>query len=298
MRALIRSRRKTGRHDPAPSRWAYRLQRFMLTPGYRLALRIVLPAAICFGAVHLYMADEMRRDAVVSTLYDWKHRFETMPQFMVQVMEVTGASPVTEEDIREVAELDLPRSSFDIDLPGLKTSIESLPSVAEAALQLRDGGELRVRITERLPVAIWRGRAGLDLVDPEGVVTGAVHKRLDRPDLPLLAGAGDPAAIPEALAIIAAAQPIRDRLRGLERIGERRWDVVLDRDQRIMLPEKKPVQALERVLALDEAQELLARDLVAVDMRLASRPTLRMSEGAVTEWRRIQDMLQTAKAGN
>lgn len=298
MRALIRSRRKTARHDPAPSRWAYRLQRFMLTPGYRLALRIVLPAAICFGAVHLYMADEMRRDAVVSTLYDWKHRFETMPQFMVQVMEVTGASPVTEEDIREVAELDLPRSSFDIDLPGLKTSIESLPSVAEAALQLRDSGELRVRITERLPVAIWRGRAGLDLVDPEGVVTGAVHKRLDRPDLPLLAGAGDPAAIPEALAIIAAAQPIRDRLRGLERIGERRWDVVLDRDQRIMLPEKKPVQALERVLALDEAQELLARDLVAVDMRLASRPTLRMSEGAVTEWRRIQDMLQTAKAGN
>ena len=133
------------------------MQRFLLTPGYRLALRIVLPAALCFGAMHLYLADEGRRDAVVSTLYGWKHQFETMPQFMVQVMEVTGASPVTEEDIREVAELDLPRSSFDIDLAGLKASIESLPSVAEVALQLRDGGELRVQVTERLPVAIWRG---------------------------------------------------------------------------------------------------------------------------------------------
>jgi cell division protein FtsQ len=73
-------------------------------------------------------------------------------------------------------------------------------------------------------------------------------------------------------------------------MGERRWDVVLDRDQRILLPETDPVRALERVIVLDDAQDMLERDLVAVDMRLAARPTIRMNQGAVEEWWRVTQM--------
>ena len=43
---------------------------------------------------------------------------------------------------------------------------------------------------------------------------------------------------------------IRDRLRGFERIGARRWDVVLDRGQRIMLPEQGAERMLEQVIAM------------------------------------------------
>jgi hypothetical protein len=45
--------------------------------------------------------------------------------------------------------------------------------------------------------------------------------------------------VPEALALVAAARPAVPRLRGLVRMGERRWDLVLDRDQRILLPETR-----------------------------------------------------------
>ena len=74
------------------------------------------------------------------------------------------------------------------------------------------------------------------------------------------------------------------RLRGLVRMGERRWDVVLDRGQRILLPEEAPVQALERVIALDGAQDILSRDITRIDMRLGARPTVKMSEHAAGEW--------------
>ena len=53
------------------------------------------------------------------------------------------------------------------------------------------------------------------------------------------------------------------------------------------LPESQPVRALERVIVLNDVQDMLARDLVAVDMRLASRPTIRMNEAATEEWWRI-----------
>jgi cell division protein FtsQ len=63
-------------------------------------------------------------------------------------------------------------------------------------------------------------------------------------------------------------------------MGDRRWDVVLDRDQRIMLPETGAQQALERVIALEGVEEILTRDVVRVDMRLSQRPTVRMTKDA------------------
>jgi len=56
--------------------------------------------------------------------------------------------------------------------------------------------------------------------------------------------------------------------------------VVLDRHQRIMLPEENPVAALERALALDEANDILARDIVAIDFRNPDRIFLKLSPSA------------------
>jgi cell division protein FtsQ len=64
----------------------------------------------------------------------------------------------------------------------------------------------------------------------------------------------------------------------------------LDRDQRILLPETNPVQALERVLVLNDVHDMLARDLVAVDLRLSGRPTIRMTPRAVEDWWRVTKM--------
>ncbi|MDB4092115.1 cell division protein FtsQ, partial [bacterium] len=92
----------------------------------------------------------------------------------------------------------------------------------------------------------------------------------------------------EARNLMKVAAPLGTRLKGLVRMGERRWDVVLDRGQRIMLPEQEPARALERVIALNQVQDVLERDLARVDMRLAHRPTIRMNENALKELWRIK----------
>jgi cell division protein FtsQ len=73
-------------------------------------------------------------------------------------------------------------------------------------------------------------------------------------------------------------------------MGERRWDLVLDRDQRILLPATNPVQALERLLALDHAQDLMNRDILTVDLRSDHRPTLRLTPNALADIRRAQGL--------
>jgi len=279
------------RPDPAPSRWSYRLQRIMLTPTYRFGVRVGVPFMLSSLLVFAYMSSPTRQQGVQDMLADLRTRFETRPQFMVKLMSVEGASTAVGEDIREIAQIDFPVSSFDLDLEALREAIAGLPAVRDVGLYVRKGGVLQVDVTEREPVALWRSRDGLALIDREGVVVGGIQSRIDRPDLPLLAGDGANAAVPQALTILAAAGPLTERVRGLVRMGERRWDVVLDRDQRILLPEEKPVQALERVMALHQAQDMLERDLAAVDMRLAARPTIRMNQQAVDNWWRIKDIV-------
>ncbi|MBY6090213.1 cell division protein FtsQ/DivIB [Maritimibacter alkaliphilus] len=282
------------RHDPAPSLWAYRLERLMLTPAVRLFLRAGVPFLVTLGATSAYLGDQDRRDQVLLAVHELRNKFEMRPEFMVKLMAVEGASANVEADIREVAQLDFPMTSFDIDLDTLQRTILELPAVKDVSLFIRAGNILQINVIERQPVVLWRSRDGLDLVDREGVVVGGVSTRATREDLPLIAGEGARDAVPEALRILSAAAPLKDRLRGLVRIGERRWDVVLDRGQRVLLPVTKPVQALERVIALDEAQQLFARDMSSVDMRLAARPTIRMNQDAVAHWWLSKDMLVEA----
>lgn len=278
------------RPDPAPSRWSYRYQRLMLTPFFRRLLKVGLPLGAAIGLVMIYLADPDRQAAIVSTVAEIREQIETRPEFMVNLMTVEGASREIEEDIREIFPHDLPASSFDIDLDAVRAMIAGLPAVADVSVRIRQGGELEARITERQPVAIWRSRDGLGVVDAKGVVIGVLNNRAERSDLPVIAGEGADRVVPEALEILRAAAPLADRLRGLVRMGERRWDVVLDRDQRILLPERDPVRALERVIVLADVQDMLERDVAAVDMRLGQRPTIRMNENAIEEWRRVTKM--------
>jgi cell division protein FtsQ len=285
---IARRHAKHARRDPAPSKWAYRAQRWMLTPFVRRFVSRGLPLMLVIGGTSLWLADDDRRASLVASLAEMRQQFEDRPEFRVSLARVEGASPDLAEAVRARLGLTLPMSSFDIDLDAARDRIEALDAVKSADLRVRAGGVLQVQITERVPVAVWRTEAGLTLVDEDGHRVAGLMSRSDRPDLPLIAGQGADLATPEALALIAASGPLAPRVRGLVRMGERRWDLVLDRDQRVLLPEQNPVQALERLLALDHVQDVMNRDVLTVDLRSDHRPTLRLSPHALATLRSAQ----------
>ncbi|MGB5864208.1 MAG: cell division protein FtsQ/DivIB [Sulfitobacter sp.] len=283
MRTLIRRKPQTGRPDPAPSRWAWRMQRLMLTPGIRLALRAGVPFCLTLAAGTWYLADETRRGAIEQTVAEARTSIETRPEFMVNLMAIDGADDALATFIRESLPLDYPTSSFDLDLDTMRAEVTEISAVKSASLRIKPGGVLHIDVVPREAVALWRSEDGLALIDESGIYVAAATSRFARTDLPLIAGEGANKHVGEALELIEAAAPLGARLRGLVRMGERRWDVVLDRDQRILLPEDGPLRALERVIALESAQDILTRDVARVDMRLARRPTVQMTKEAAVE---------------
>lgn len=276
--------------DPSPSRISYRMQRWMLTPGIRLGLRVGVPFCLMLVAAGVFLADQQRRDSLNQIVTDIRTSIEERPEFMVSLMAIDGAGQNLARDIREAVPLDFPVSSFDLDLETIRAVVAGLDPVKTVSVRIRPGGMLQVDVIERQPVVVWRTHAGLSMLDEDGTHVDDIAARQARPDLALIAGLGADRHVREALALIAAARPLGDRLRGLVRMGERRWDVMLDRGQRILLPGDNPVRALERVIVLNQGSELLERDVVAVDMRLAERPTLRMSVTAVENWWRIRQI--------
>ena len=279
------------RRDPAPSRVAYRLQRLWLTPVFRTAMRVGLPAFLLAMCVGLYLSDDQRRAGLGTVVTDLRDRVKNRPEFTVTQLAVDGASPALAEEVRRVLALTLPQSSFDLDLDAARTRVAALDAVSDVGLRIEPGGVLGVKIVERIPALVFRDTGGLVLVDASGHRVTGLNLRSDRADLPLMTGEGADGAAPEALQLIAAAGPLMPRLRGLVRMGDRRWDLVLDRDQRILLPVQDPVRSLERLIALDQGQDLLARDLTVVDLRLQDRPTLRLAPFALTEARRARGIL-------
>lgn len=274
----------TQRRERGSSRWGFRFERLMLTPLFRLFLRVVLPFAVVLGGALMWLSDDARRESLNLAVSDLRRDVATRPEFMVGAMAIDGASTEVAEEIRGLLPLTFPISSFDLDLASMQDQVAELPAIAKVAVRVRPGGILQFNISERQPVVLWRTHAGLSLVDTQGHVTGPALARVAHPEMGLIAGKGADQHVEEALRLFEVAGPLRHRMLGLVRVGERRWDLVLNRDQRILLPESGAVQALDRVIALNDARELLERDLLVVDMRLASRPTIRLSETAIEDW--------------
>jgi cell division protein FtsQ len=222
-----------------------------------------------------------------------KTAIQHRPEFMVNSMEIAGANDALTAEVKRVLPMILPASSFDLDLEDMRATVAALNSVADVRVKLGEGGVLQVDVTPRAAVALWRDGQTLKLIDAQGVFAGVVSNRADRLDLPLIAGIGAQAHIAEALALFRATGPITARVRGLVRMGERRWDMVLDRDQRILLPEGDPRAALDRVIALSGAHDLLERDVAVVDMRNGDRPTIRMTQEAANALRRVSNTTGT-----
>lgn len=257
---------------------------------FRALLRVGLPVFCLIFAAGWFFSAEDNRSWITTKVAEIRQSVAERPEFMVKLLAIDGASDGLSDDIRAALPIDFPISSFDLDLEEMRAAVEALDAVAHSDLIVQAGGILQVKVIERMPAVVWRVGSRIDILDETGQrVAPLVHRR-DRADLGLIVGEGAERHVPEALNLFAAAAPLEPRLRGLVRVGERRWDLVLDRNQRIMLPETRPVDALEQVIALHQAQDVLARDLYAVDMRTVTRPTLRMAPPALEELRRIKSL--------
>ncbi len=162
-----------------------------------------------------------------------------------------------------------------VDLDAAETRLEAVPWVRSASIERLLPDTLFVRLTERVPLALWQHHGKFDLIDQDGNVIPEADIA-DYPFLPQVVGDDAPEATPDLLRVLASEPALQAHVTASVRVGGRRWNIELDNGIEVALPEKNPEGAWHRLAALDRSDKLLERDVQVIDLRLADRVVLRV----------------------
>ena len=118
----------------------------------------------------------------------------------------------------------------------------------------------------------------MSVIDETGSFIRIANSRVDYPELPLVVGEAADLAVAEVSSLMQANYYFKDHVRAFIRVGERRWDLILENNLRIMLPQREFLAAFDRLMLMNEAGSLLSGKLSNIDMRLVERPTVRVDK--------------------
>lgn len=280
---IVRSLRQKvrGNIDPAPSRIAYRIMRLMLIPRLRLIFTLGFPSLLIFCATLGLFININVWENISAIKKDLKLAFVERPEFMIKVASIDGSSDELANEIREILPLDFPVSYFDLDIKYLHKVVNEIPAVASAAIKISVGGVLQINVTEKSPAFMWRKDNVMSVIDETGSFIRIANSRVDYPKLPLVVGEAANLVVSEISSLMQANEYFKDHVRAFIRVGERRWDLILENNVRIMLPQREFLAAFDRLMLMNEAGSLLSGRLSNIDMRLVVRPTVRVDTVSV-----------------
>ncbi|MDG2299387.1 MAG: cell division protein FtsQ/DivIB [Planktomarina sp.] len=267
--------------DPAPTVFSYRMQRLWLKPFFRVLIRIGLPVFFIFSLVSMFLSKADNRTYLKDVVAEAQISVQSQAEYRLQTLSVEGASQYISSKIRAKFGDIFPVSPFELNLEEMREWIENIAAVDSAVVAISNIGLLSIKIVEIPAKFVWRGKDGLALVSDKGKVLRSVRSRANFSKLPLIAGEGALDALAEAQNILSLASPIEERVRGLVRVGHRRWNLVLLNGQTIALPEISPGLALTQAIVLSKSQNLFERDITLIDFRDPRRLTLRLQPKAL-----------------
>jgi cell division protein FtsQ len=200
--------------------------------------------------------------------------------FTVRQIEIAGISRQPRLAVYEALLSGGTDAMAGIDLAEARTRLLALPWVADARIERRWPGTLRVAIVEKKPMALWQHRGVIRLIDRTGEPLPADDLR-EFAHLPLVVGPGANAQAAELQALATRAPALFRHLRAATWIGGRRWDLRMASGETVSLPEGAYAgPALERLAAIDRATPILGRGFVRFDLRIPDKLVVRVSREA------------------
>lgn len=197
----------------------------------------------------------------------------------IATVSLSGQRQVSREEIFAAAGVTSHSSLLFLDIAQARAKLEAIPWIAEATVRKLYPDRLQITITEREAFALWQRQGKVSVIAADGTVLAAsVEPRLA--SLPFVVGNGAAAKARGFLAVLDQYPAIRDQVRAAILVGDRRWNLRLKNGIDVRLPDTNIEQALETLARFDREKNLLTRDILGIDLRLADRVTVRLSDTA------------------
>jgi cell division protein FtsQ len=186
-------------------------------------------------------------------------------------VEITGTSTLADARVERAADVPTGTPLARVDLGAVRARVEANASVKSAEVSRSWPHAVHIAVTERIPVAVIEGGAGLQALDADGVVFGHYEARPKR--LPLVRTESDLAdeALVECGRVIASLPPrISSRVETVEVSSVDKIQLVLGNGRRVLWGSAEDSTQKAEVLAV-----LLRRPGQEIDVSVPGRPTTR-----------------------
>ena len=187
--------------------------------------------------------------------------------FGVTAVQITGEHRTAEADIRQALGIANGQSLFAVDAEQARENLRKLPWVQDAVVHKHFPGTVSVSVIEKQPFALWlTGDGRMTVIDHSGAVIeptdGAEFRSLPH-------FMGDPpeggAALVDA---IATHRAVAARVQGMQRMSGRRWNLYLDGNVLVDLPEENWQKELDNLEHLIVDKGVLERSIKEIDLRV------------------------------
>jgi len=202
-----------------------------------------------------------------------KNRLMSMG-FVVQHVDVVGEGRISEAEVRARLGVKPGDYLFDMNIETARSRVQSLSWVDTAVIRRLWPNRVVVHINERRPFALWQNNEVIQVVDNTGVVISDANIP-DFSSLPLVIGPGAAENAGHIWQEINKYEHLASDVTAIVYVGQRRWDLVLTGDTRVLLPADQPAEALGRLAKYDEEHGLLNLDVERIDMRVEGRLMLK-----------------------
>ncbi len=200
----------------------------------------------------------------------WVENLSAKAGFRLSYVYLEGRHKTSQDAIDKAVALKQGQPILFISLAELKQRLEAIPHIHTAQVERVLPNQIRIQIEERQPIAVWQYQGKLKLIDREGkVMPDPMATKFHA--LPLVVGEDAPTHAWKLLQFVTQEPELMNQMKSAIRVGERRWNIRFENGVELKLPESKPEIAWRKFALLNKEQELLKRNITAVDMRLQDR---------------------------
>ena len=198
--------------------------------------------------------------------------FSERAHWQLEQVIVEGHKRTDRKTIMNVLNINQGQNMASISLNQVRQQLLTLPWIKDVIVERHLPGTLIIQITEKIPIALWQNNQAYLPLDE----TGATIKdnKLLPADLILVVGSDAPEQTLSLLGALEKVPSINSLVRSAVRVEKRRWNLRLSDAEtglEIMLPEVNFDKALERLAEKDKKENLLRKNLQAIDLRLSYR---------------------------
>jgi cell division protein FtsQ len=242
----------------------------------------LLGLGLAFGLTSWVMAGGVRNvlDRADQRLLAWSGQ----AGLVVRDVFVEGRRRTPPEELRSRLGIRVGMPLLAVDPAATKQRLEALAWVRQASVARMLPDAVHIRLLERQPLALWQRGGRFDLIDRAGAVIESV--RNVRPEeyrhLRVVVGDGAPQASAHLFALLSSEPALSSRVVAATRVGDRRWNLLLDNQVEVWLPEQDVIGAWHLLAEKVRDEGLLERAVTVIDLRLLpSRLRLRLDPAAL-----------------